>query len=108
MASKQGGSSRKIGRASRFGGVSHSITLYRSRFHKGTSTRGNLYSRPAGECANCGTTVGPFVAGPLPGTRLCVPLEVMVDGAKVRTVTDCLKRRGQLDHERYGPTIKVA
>ena len=108
MASKQGGSSRKIGRASRSGGVTHSVTLYRSRFHKAKSTRGNRYSRPAGVCANCGTSVGPFVAGFMPGSRICATQKVMVDGAEVRTALDCIKRRGQLDFARYGPVVKVA
>jgi hypothetical protein len=108
MASKSGGSSRKIGRNSRSGGTTHSITLYRARFHKSRSTRGSRYHRPAGVCASCGTTVGPFEAGPLPGSRICVGLKVMVDGAEVRTALDCIKRRGQLDFARYGPVAKVA
>jgi hypothetical protein len=108
MASKSGGSSRKIGRNSRSGGVTHSITLYRARFHKGRSTRGNHYHRPAGVCASCGATVGPFVAGPLPGLRICEIQKIMVDGAEVRTALDCIKRRGQLDFARYGPAVKVA
>jgi hypothetical protein len=110
MAGKQGGGggSRKYGRNSRSGGVTHSISLYRARLHKYKSIRGNLFHRPAGECANCGVTVGPFVAGPLPGSRICATQKVMVDGAEVRTALDCIKRRGALDFARYGPVAKVA
>jgi hypothetical protein len=89
MAGKQGGSSRKIGRNSRSGGTTHSTSLYRSRYHKMTSTRGSVYSRPAGVCANCGTTVGPFRAGPAPRTKMCDP---WVDG----NAHECIKRRAIL------------
>jgi hypothetical protein len=83
------------------------VSLYRSRYHKKLSTRGNLFSRPAGVCANCGTTVGPFVAGFLPGSRICALQKVMVDGAEVRTTHECIKRRAALDFERYPMPVAI-
>ena len=87
--------SRKHGRNSRSGGITHSVSLYRSRFHKMKSTRGNIFSRPTGVCSNCGTKQGPFVAGPLPRLRVC------------EDVVECCKRRSALDWLRY-PAVKVA
>jgi hypothetical protein len=87
--------SRKHGRNSRSGGITHSVSLYRSRFHKMKSTRGNIFSRPTGVCSNCGTKQGPFGAGPLPRLRVC------------KDTTDCGKRRAKLDFDRY-PAVKVA
>jgi hypothetical protein len=98
MASKQGGSSRKIGRNSRSGGVTHTMTLYRMRNHKAKSTRGSFYSRSAGVCANCGITVGPFRAGPAAGSRICDP---RIDGR----AHECVKRRAALDAVRYPAVV---
>jgi hypothetical protein len=96
MASKQGGSSRKIGRNFRVNGNTASSSRYMSRNHKMRSTRGNRYHRPAGECANCGSKQGPFRASWAgQGLRICRDLAI------------CGKQRVALDWKRY-PAVKVA
>ena len=47
------------------------------------------------------------MAGPLPGLRICALEEVLVDGAKVRTAHECIKRRAALDFERYPVTVSI-
>jgi hypothetical protein len=109
MASSQGGAgSRKHGRNCRSGGVTHSISLYRSRAHADRSVRGNVYHRPAGTCANCESKVGPFVAGPLPRTRVCGTTVRGPERFKAleQAVLECAKRRSELDWRRYA--IKAA
>ena len=106
MSSSSSGSSRKIGRASRWGGQSHTISLYLSKHgtgYKARKNRGDRYHRGRGVCANCQTTVGPFVAGPLPGLRVCgVRFEDRHNADLIRVRTEeCGKRRSALDWERY-------
>lgn len=105
MAGKQSGSSRKIGRNSRSGGVTHTVTLYMSRNHKVKSTRGNLYHRPAGVCANCGATNGPFIAGPEPKLKVC---GVRDPDRNALLAFACGKRRAALDWERYNAKLRAS
>ena len=76
---------------------------YRSR-----ANRGNRYHRSAAVCATCETKVGPFVAGPLPGQRVCgVAFKDRHDSEAIRkSVEECGKRRSALDWQRY--TAKAA
>jgi hypothetical protein len=99
--------SRKVGRQYRWDYSTHSQTKYVLSGHRRKSPRGNLYHRPAPVCANCQSTVGPFVAGPLPGLRICALEEVLVDGAKVRTAHECIKRRAALDFVRYPMPVAI-
>src|ERR1035437_3882217 len=106
MAGSSSGSSRKLGRASRWGGQAHSASLYMSKHGSGYrahNNRGNLYHRRPAVCANCETTVGPFVAGFLPQTHLCSTRVHGPERAKALelVVLECNKRRGALDRERY-------
>jgi hypothetical protein len=106
MAGSSSSSSRKIGRASRWGGQSHSSSLYVAKHGSGyraRKDRGNLYHRRPAVCSNCQTKQGPFTAGFLPGSHLCT---TTVRGSeRVRAlelaILECNKRRGIVDRERY-------
>jgi hypothetical protein len=111
MAGSSSGSSRKIGRASRWGGTTHSASLYLSKHGSGyhsRANRGNRYHRSAPVCANCETKIGPFRAGPLPGQRVCgVAFKDRNDTELLRVkVEECGKRRSALDWQRYA--VKAA
>lgn len=106
-SSQKGSGSRKHGRNSRSGGITHSVSLYRSRSHRAVSTRGNHYHRPAGVCANCESKVGPFIAGP-DGTRICDPSRwVRVGETSVPTIVVCNKRRADLDWQRFTAKLRA-
>ena len=99
--------SRKVGRQYRWDYGTHSQTKYVLSGHRRKHPRGRLYHRPTSVCANCGATQGPFVAGPLPGLRICALETVKVDGAEVRSAHECIKRRAALDFERYPVTVSI-
>ena len=58
-------------------------------------------------CASCQTSVGPLVAGPLPGLRVCgVRFKDRHDEDEKRLAVEaCGKRRSILDAQRY-PVIR--
>ena len=57
-------------------------------------------------CACCETPVGPLVAGPLPGLRVCGVRGKATEEAILQAVGKCLLRRIALDNKRY-PVVRV-
>lgn len=106
MAGSSSGSSRKLGRASRWGGQAHSTSHYMASHGSGYrphKDRGNLYHRRPAVCANCQTSTGPFTAGCAPKTHLCTTRVKGPERVKALelVILECNKRRGALDRERY-------